>query len=117
MYFAVFAVAPVSSGLAATTRAADRGEAGRIGLPGGKVDPGETPVEALIRECAEEGWSISGVEETPCHVALVEGRPVAWFYANHATLLSTYKEVGRISPIVATRNAVADSGYGNEWLK
>lgn len=34
--FAVFAVVPVKGGLAATTRAKDRGEEGKIGLPGVK---------------------------------------------------------------------------------
>ena len=45
--FAVFVLAPTDGGYAVTTRATDRGEGGRIGLPGGKVDPGEDPVDAM----------------------------------------------------------------------
>jgi 8-oxo-dGTP pyrophosphatase MutT (NUDIX family) len=113
--FAVFAVAPVGGGYyAATTRAADRGEAGKIGLPGGKVEPGESPVAALIREAAEEGWALEGVDPTPIHAQLVDGKPVHWYAAKSATMLADYKEQGRITPIRATKAAIAASGYGNE---
>jgi 8-oxo-dGTP pyrophosphatase MutT (NUDIX family) len=115
--FAVFAVVSLGSGYyAATTRAADRGEAGKIGLPGGKVDPGETPVAALIREAAEEGWALEGVDPTPIHAQLVDGRPVQWFSVKSATMLADYKEKGRIAPIRAHKSAIAASGYGNENL-
>jgi ADP-ribose pyrophosphatase YjhB (NUDIX family) len=113
--FAVFAVALLPCGaVAATSRAADRGEAGKIGLPGGKVDPGESPREALLREASEEGWLLSGVEETPFHVATVEGKTVAWFRAQSAQALVDFKEKGRIAPLKASREALAASGYGND---
>ena len=35
-------------------RAAPSAEAGKWELPGGKVEPGETDEEALVRECREE---------------------------------------------------------------
>jgi hypothetical protein len=113
--FAVFAVAPFGEGYyAATTRAADRGESGKIGLPGGKVDSGESPVQALIREAREEGWDISGVNPTPIHAQDVDGKHVQWFLATSATMLVDYKEKGRITPIRATKSAITASGYGNE---
>lgn len=57
--FAVFAIIEVEPGkYAATTRAKDRGEEGKVGLPGGKVDPGEKGEEAVIREAAEEGGKL-----------------------------------------------------------
>ena len=115
--FASFIVAPASTGVAATTRAADRGEAGKIGLPGGKIDEGEAARDAAIREAAEEGWSVSGVSLYPIHTAMVEGEKVLWFSATKATPLNDYKEKGRISPVVATLSDVANSGYGNHFLK
>ena len=57
--YAAFILARTLDGCwAATTRPADRGQAGRIGLPGGKVEPGEDPAAAALREAAEEGWRI-----------------------------------------------------------
>lgn len=112
--FAVFVVAPVRGGIAATTRAADRGEAGKIGLPGGKVDKGESEQQAAIREAKEEGWSVIGVESTPYYTAKVEGRTVSWFKATGAIELATYKEQGRISTMVASISEISASGYGND---
>lgn len=113
--FAAFVVAKVGGGLiAATTRAADRGEAGKIGLPGGKLDAGETARAAALREAAEEGWAVSGLADAPFHVATVEGRTVAWFAARHARPLDSFKEAGRITPVSVPADAVALSGYGND---
>ena len=115
--FAVFIVAPTEGGYAATTRAADRGEAGRVGLPGGKVDPGERPEEAAIRESREEGWEVVGVDPTPIHKDVVEGKPVWWFKAESASPLQDYKEKSRgILPIVLPLADIAKSGYGNDFL-
>ena len=113
-FFAVFAVVKAGNGFAATTRAADRGEFGRIGLAGGKVDANETAVEAVIREAAEEGWFITGVNPTPIHTALYDGKMVGWFTATNAVKAITYKEMGRITPIEVTREAIIACGYGNE---
>jgi len=50
---AVIAVAKTSDGMIAATSRPN--EPGRIGLPGGKVEDGETLIQALRRECTEEG--------------------------------------------------------------
>jgi 8-oxo-dGTP pyrophosphatase MutT (NUDIX family) len=114
--FAAFVVVRTEGGFAATTRAADRGESG-IGLPGGKLDPGESPVAAVIREAAEEGWLVSTVDPVPIQALLVDGKLVLWFTATTAVRLSVYKERGRITPVVATFGQILSSGYGNEQLE
>lgn len=114
--FAAFLVARYKSGYAATTRASDRGEEGRIGLPGGKLDPDETAEQAVIRESAEEGWLISkGSTLSLIHEQLVEGRIVQWFELQGSVRIArTYKEQGRISPIMVHLSDLIKSGYGND---
>lgn len=118
--FAAFLIAKPQTGreYAATTRAADRGEQGKIGLPGGKVDPGETETAAVIRESAEEGWRVPANSVlTEVNRAIVEGQEVVWFSSNKPVRrMFDYKEKGRISPIIATLEDIACSGFGNEFL-
>lgn len=121
--FASFLIAPPSSGrgLCATTRAADRGERGRIGLPGGKVDPGEDPAHAALREAAEEGWQVNCDPDDLAlvHLAKVDGRLVAWYEVPpgvKGVRKAKFKEKGRIRPVTAPRWKIAASGYGNEFL-
>jgi 8-oxo-dGTP pyrophosphatase MutT (NUDIX family) len=112
--FAVFGLGLVSGKVdvyAATTR--DKGKS-KIGLPGGKIDPGETPLEALFREASEEGWSISYSEEVPFHLQEVEGNLCAWYRVEFKEMLVEYKEKGRLQPIEATRAQLVESGMGNE---
>lgn len=115
--FASFIVAPCGEKFAATTRAADRDEAGKIGLPGGKIDKGESALQGAIREANEEGFAVFGVSEKPIHSAIVDGQLVLWFRASFALPLTNYKEKGRISPITVSREEIVKSGYGNEFLK
>lgn len=115
--FASFIVCPCGEKLAATTRAVDKGEAGKIGLPGGKIDKGETPLRAAIREAEEEGFAVFGVSTKPIHEAIVEGKLVLWFRASFSYSLSQYKEKGRISPITVPKEEIVKSGYGNDFLK
>lgn len=117
--FAVFAVyQPIHGLVGATTRAADRGEAGRIGLPGGKVDPGESPIDALVRECREEGWTIeeSSIVHPPIKDAMVDGHRIQWFRVNSACRISGHKEEGRVEPIIVENCRILASGYGNDDL-
>lgn len=113
--FAVFVVHQFSNGeIAATTRPNDRmsdDEGISYGLPGGKVDPGEDPMEAAIRESEEEGWKVSGL--TFGHSDMVQGKLVWWYRSKSAIPLKSYKERHRgIKPIQIEMGEL--KGFGNE---
>ena len=60
---------------------------GTIGLPGGKLEPGETPGEAVVREAREEGVRLLGsVLHGPIHKARVDGKKVVWYACMRAEL-------------------------------
>lgn len=127
---AAFLVIPHKGGIAATTRTVDRGEAGRIGLPGGKIDPGETGEAAARREAREEGWWLpNSARLYLCHRDDVEGLMVEWYALNpldsdiSGTLSriqpirdGEYAESGRVHPITVGLDQIASSGYGNDFL-
>lgn len=67
---------------------------GKINGPGGKIDPGETPLECVVRECREElhitplnpvkmgelWFAMSDIPDIHCHVFMArefEGTPTA----------------------------------------
>lgn len=114
--FAAFVLSPLDDGrYAGTTRAADREEEDEgvsYGLPGGKIDPGEDPVTAVIREAAEEGWDVEGVEETPFFEDTVQGKKVLWYLADRATPRVEYKEKGRILPVPIEESQLV--GFSND---
>ena len=121
--FAAFVICYASGmpagSLCATTRAADRGESGQIGLPGGKIDFGEDPAAAALREAAEEGWKLpSDTVLTEAHRSLVDGHMIVWLKADKkAVRMVCFKERGRIRPIVSDMEAMSKSGFGNDWME
>lgn len=54
--------------VAATTRPYEEEEARKMGLPGGLVEEGEALRGRVIREAAEEGWCVEGVDDTPFQI-------------------------------------------------
>jgi guanylate kinase len=112
--WAVFIVGKVGDKYAATTR-----DDGRIGLPGGKVDAGESGKVAVMREATEEGWRFpKETNLTLIHQQDVEGKPIDWYMADTTpSKLSEYKEKHRgIKPILITEEELRNSGFGNENL-
>lgn len=115
-YFAVFAVARMTASDGSTFLCATTRPDGTIGLPGGKVDPGETAYGAVIREAREEGWELNLISFQPIHVAEVDGKPVAWFDCKPVCGLEFYQEKDRgIVPIIVAP-ADLSPGLGNEFL-
>jgi 8-oxo-dGTP diphosphatase len=96
--------------------------AGQWEFPGGKVEPGEDPHDALVREVAEElgariavgaeltndgaAWPISDKYELRLFFAtVVEGRPEAGSDHDHVTWLPT-EELESIEWVATDRNAI-----------
>lgn len=116
-HFAAFAVVITDDNMIwATTR--DGIDAGKIGLPGGKSEPGETNIETARREAFEEGLIVSGAGEL-IHTDYWNCYLIHWVKFDSAVPMSVdYKEKHRgITPILVSRNAIANSGYGNEFLR
>jgi len=117
--FAAFVVAPAITMIrrplvAATTRAVDHCEFGKIGLPGSKVNESESARDAALRGCEEKGWAITGLADKPYHTAVVYGKPIAWFAASSAKVLPLYKEQKHILPMAVTAKSIAQLSYDNE---
>ena len=112
--FASFILAFNGYSICSTTRAKDHGEMGQIGLPGGKLDPGESAHAAAKREAKEEGWNIPFVDSNPFYEQIVEGELIQWFYGINASPLEEYKEKGRIKPILSSVGEVRNCGFGND---
>jgi len=90
---------------------------GREGLPGGKVEQGEEPWQAVLREAAEEGWLVELDSHEPIQVREVAGRETFWFAAKVIAQLSEYKEKQRgIVPVRRSGAHVRASGWGNDTL-
>jgi 8-oxo-dGTP diphosphatase len=87
--------------------------AGRWEFPGGKVEPGETEVEALARECAEElGVRVRIGERVGQDVSMADGRFVLRVYA--ATLVDG--EEPKVLEHSAMRWLSVDELHDVPWL-
>jgi len=114
--FAVFAIGKFEDGYAATTRPTNSKGSEKIGLPGGKLDDGETALEALLRECNEEGWQVDITNSKLVHTNNVNGKLIQWYTVRVIKQLKNFKEKGRIFPIVCSKEQVLRSGFGNAKL-
>jgi len=92
---------------------------GKINGPGGKIDPGETPAECVVRECQEElhitpmspikmgelWFSMSDIPDIHCHVYTAseyEGEPTATrrrFRCGHHSKIFHGRGCGRTTSI------------------
>ena len=112
---ASFAVIIMDDKVCATTR-----DDGTIGLPGGKKDYNESPLETALRESEEEGWDIDPInpetDSIPFLTNIVNGRLVTWVLINaKAKPKSEYLEKERgILPIFVTIDEIKNSGRGND---
>jgi len=116
--FAAFVVIKLPNGkIASTTRPYEKSENKKIGLPGGKVEKNEKPIDAAKRECKEEGWNVSKVGKIIAS-KMVDGNPIVWFEGNGAVKLKNYKEKENdIEPIEVSIEEISNSGYGNSFIK
>jgi 8-oxo-dGTP pyrophosphatase MutT (NUDIX family) len=87
---------------------------GGIGFPGGKANADEDARAAAIRECVEEGWLPIGVSLEPIYSADIDGFSIFWFHADTMFKLQAFKEMGRIEPVMVTKQAMVKSGFGND---
>jgi 8-oxo-dGTP diphosphatase len=109
----VAAIIVMDGRVLACERSAPREVAGRWEFPGGKVEPGESDVAALARECAEElGVRVSVGERVGPDVPLAHGRAVLRVF--RVTLLDG--DVPRALEHTAMRWLAADELMTVPWL-
>jgi hypothetical protein len=87
-----------------------------IGLPGGKLEESETPIEAAIRESHEEGWDITNIifQREIC-IQVIDNNLVSYvLFVADVKELTEYKEKYRgIIPRIASEIDINHSGMGN----
>lgn len=116
--FASFVVIKLSNGsIAATTRPYEKSKNKKIGLPGGKVESGESPKDAAYRESKEEGWEVKKITKIIAS-KMVDGNPIVWFEGKNGKMLEDYKEKKNgIKPLEVSINDISKTGYGNSFIK
>lgn len=116
--YAAFVVVKLPDGkIAATTRPYEKSEQKKIGLPGGKVEKNESPIDAAYRESEEEGWKVSKITKIIAS-KMVDGRPIVYYEGINAKKLKTYKEKNNnIIPISVSVEKISQTGYGNSFIK
>jgi 8-oxo-dGTP pyrophosphatase MutT (NUDIX family) len=103
--------------IAATTRPYEKSKDKKIGLPGGKVESGEKPIDAAYREAKEEGWNVSNITRIIASKK-VSGNPIVYFEGESAEMLKDYVEKENdIVPFEATIDEISSTGYGNDFIK
>lgn len=113
-FFAVFVIAADQDGLVAVTTR-PKGKSSPYGFPGGKVEPGETLTQTVLREAEEEGWKVSLRSDAPFYTDTVKGRRVAWFAGDIIEKLADYKEAYRgLRTFLACPAWTCCTGYKND---
>lgn len=116
--FAAFVVVKLANGkIAATTRPYEKDKNKKIGLPGGRVESGETPKDTANRESKEEGWKISKIGKIIAS-QMVDGNPIVFFEGHGAKKLDDYLEKdNNIKPISVSIDKISNTGYKNSFIK
>jgi ADP-ribose pyrophosphatase YjhB (NUDIX family) len=112
-------IAPYKSGWIASLRPIDkRKKPGDFGTVGGKLDEGETALQAAKREANEEGWAIKGIHKKPIHIADSPKGKIVTFAASGASKLYGHKERDReVHQITVSIDELANSHTHNSFLK
>jgi len=86
---------------------------GGLGLPGGKVEPGESPRQTIMRETLEEGWALpTNASLSFVHSAQVDGQSVEWYATTQTpTMMANHKDAARgIWPVLVNPAALTSMG-------
>lgn len=116
--FASFVVVKLPNGkIAATTRPYEKSKNKKIGLPGGKVEKGETPKEAAYRESKEEGWDVKKIGDIIASKK-IDDKLIVYFIGYGAKKLKDYVEKENdIEPLSVTIDEISKTGYANDFIK